>query len=184
MNISAQSVKVAGTGQEVGSRMAGRRSEDRNGDAAVARKVLYVDMDNVLVDFMSGVQDVPADIREQYDDSLSDIPGIFARMEPIPGAIEAFRKLARVFDVYILSTAPWDNPEAWMHKREWVERHLGRAAYKRLILSHNKHLNRGDFLVDDRTKNGAGRFEGELVLFGQPPFEDWNAVTPYLLERA
>jgi 5'(3')-deoxyribonucleotidase len=55
--------------------------------------------------------------------------------------------------------------------------------YKRLIISHRKDLNRGDFLVDDRTKNGAGEFEGELIQFGSERFPNWKAVVPYLLSR-
>ena len=53
-------------------------------------------------------------------------------------------------------------------------------AYKRLILSHHKNLNRGNFLVDDREKNGADRFEGELVRFGSEEFTDWDAVLKHL----
>jgi hypothetical protein len=53
-----------------------------------------------------------------------------------------------------------------------------------LILSHHKHLNRGDFLVDDRTANGADRFEGEHVHFGTPHWPDWPAVVGYPLPRA
>ena len=83
-------------------------------------------------------------------------------------------------DVYILSTAPWENPSAWMHKRLWVDKYLGDGAWKRLILSHNKHLNMGDYLVDDRTKNGAGDFTGELIQFGTDKFPDWDSVVQYL----
>ena len=42
----------------------------------------------------------------------------------------------------------------------------------------------GDYLIDDRTKNGADRFRGEHIHFGQPPFPDWPAVVAYLKERA
>lgn len=46
-------------------------------------------------------------------------------MDPMPGAIEAINRLADKFDVYILSTAPWDNPTAWSDKLNWVKQHLG-----------------------------------------------------------
>lgn len=148
------------------------------------RRILYIDMDNVLVDFASGVARIPPDVQAQYAGRLDDIPGVFALMEPLPGAIEAFEELASLFDTYILSTAPWDNPSAWTHKIEWVRRYLGRVAQKRLILSHNKHLNLGDYLVDDRVANGAGQFTGEHLRFGIEPFPDWNAVLEYLRPRA
>ena len=63
---------------------------------------------------------------------------------------------------------------------DWVKKHLGQHAYKRLILSHNKHLNHGHYLIDDREKNGADKFVGELILFGGEKFPDWNSVIQYL----
>ena len=151
------------------------------------QKVLYIDMDNVLVDFPSGIQRLDPGVRRQYEEhGLDEVPGIFSLMDPTPGAIEAFTVLAKHFDTYILSTAPWRNPTAWADKNLWVRKHLGDdgPAYKRLILSHHKHLNVGDFLVDDRPNNGADRFRGEWIHFGQSPWQDWPAVTAYLLERA
>ena len=53
-------------------------------------------------------------------------------------------------------------------------------AYKRLILSHHKDLNRGDYLIDDRPHNGARSFHGELIVFGSPQFPDWDAVLAHL----
>ena len=83
---------------------------------------------------------------EEYEDK-DDIPGIFALMDPMPGAIEAVHTLAEHYDVYVLSTAPWANPSAWSDKVEWIQRHFGygedSVLYKRLILSHHKDLNRG-----------------------------------------
>jgi len=147
------------------------------------KKILYVDMDNVLVDFRSALEHVPADLQAAYEGRLDEVPGIFAKMAPMKDAVASYRDLSEVFDTYVLSTSPWLNPSAWSHKLEWVQKHLGDLAYKRLILTHHKHLNRGDYLVDDRTKNGADRFEGELVLFGSPEFPDWRAVTEYLLGK-
>lgn len=148
------------------------------------RKVLYLDMDNVLVDFPSAIPRVPAEVVRQFDGRLDEIPGIFALMEPVPHAVESFQELSEKFDTYILSTSPWENPSAWSDKLLWVKRHLGRAAYKRLILTHHKNLNAGHFLVDDRTKNGADLFQGKHILFGSDQFPDWPAVISYLRERA
>ena len=148
------------------------------------KKLLYVDMDNVLVDFPSGVARLDPAVVRAYEGRLDEVPGIFALMDPVPGAVEAFTALARRFDAYVLSTAPWENPSAWSDKLLWVKRHLGECAHKRLILTHHKDLNAGDFLVDDRTKNGVERFRGEHVHFGTPRFPDWPSVVAYLLERA
>ena len=143
-------------------------------------KTLYVDMDNVLVNFQSGIDSLTDEQRQTFKDDLDDVPGIFSKMKPVDGAIEAYEELTKHFDVYILSTAPWNNPSAWTDKLLWVQEYLGELAYKRLILSHNKNLNAGDFLIDDRTANGAGEFEGELIQFGKGQFKGWPEVISYL----
>ncbi len=149
------------------------------------KRRLFVDMDNVLVDFPSGIERLTADARREYEGRYDEAPGVFALMRPMPGAIEAYHRLAAEFDTYILSTAPWHNPTAWIDKLEWVHLHLGAGegtpAYKRLILSHHKNLVQGDFLIDDRTKNGVDLFDGEHIHFGTARFPDWPSVVRYLL---
>jgi len=147
----------------------------------MANKILYVDMDNVIVDFPSAFDKVSEEDKINFKNDMDEIPGIFAKMDPMPGAIEAYKKLSKKYDTYILSTAPWENSSAWSDKIEWVKKYLGEVAYKRLILSHNKNLNKGDYLIDDRPNNGAENFEGEWLHFGKGNrFPDWNAILEYL----
>ena len=146
-------------------------------------KTLYIDMDNVLVDFQSGIDSISEEERIQFKDDLDEVPGIFSKMRPVERAIESYVELTKHFDVYILSTAPWENPSAWTDKLLWVKKYLGKHAYKRLILSHNKQLNTGDFLVDDRTANGAGQFGGEHIHFLSEEFRNWKDVVTYLMKN-
>ena len=144
-------------------------------------KILFVDMDNVLVDFKSGIKNLSEKDKNKFLDNYDEAPRIFSLMNPMPNAIESYQKLSKTYDTYILSTAPWNNPTAWSDKLLWVKRYLGKYAYKRLILSHNKNLNFGDYLIDDRLANGAGDFKGELIQFGSEQFKNWDDVIDYLL---
>jgi 5'-nucleotidase len=163
----------------------------------MAKKILYLDLDNTLVRFDTRLDGIDPAVLAQFEGRYDEIPGLFALMQPMPGAIAAFHTLAKLFDLYILSTAPWGNPSAWQHKIEWVQLHLGYGAdgpaYKRLILSHHKNLNVGDYLLDDRPNNGAAQFAGEWLKFGPvdyPQFPnqvellDWDAAVEYLSVRA
>lgn len=155
-------------------------------------KIIYVDMDNVLVNFQSGLDLIEENVRKEYADDgtgkpcYDEIPGIFGKMLPQNGAIEAMHKLKEAgFDMYILSTAPWKNPSAWSDKLLWVQKYLGDVFFKRIILSHHKNLCHGDYLIDDRDKNGASEFNGELIRFNTdvPSEQEWSRIVKYLFEK-
>jgi 5'(3')-deoxyribonucleotidase len=147
------------------------------------KKILYIDMDNVLVDFPSAFEKIPKRYLITHKEKMDEVPGIFSLMDPIPNAIDSFNELSSLFDTYILSTSPWENETAWSDKLKWVKNYLGENGYKRLILSHHKNLNSGDFLVDDRLANGVDKFSGEHIHFGTEKFPDWNTVTSYLKNK-
>ena len=83
------------------------------------KKILYIDMDNVLVNFQSGLDKIDLQTQSKFNNKNDDIPGIFSLMEPVEGAIEAFDKLSALYDTYLLSTAPWENPSASSNKLLW-----------------------------------------------------------------
>jgi 5'-nucleotidase len=161
-----------------------RVATTRGAVASDEKKVLYLDMDNVLVNFKSGLGAFDTRTLRRYAGKYDEIPGIFSKMQPMRGAIEAYSILRRRFDTYIASTAPWENRTAWADKRDWIDEHLGAPARKRLILTHHKNLLRGDFIVDDRRKRGVDRFQGEHIYFGTKDFPDWESVVEYLVKRA
>jgi 5'-nucleotidase len=167
------------------------------------KTIVYLDMDDVLVDFRSGIDAVKHNHPEKDPDSRDadwdEVPDIFAEMKPLTGAIEAVKVLAASpkLDVYVLSTAPWENPSAWSDKLNWIRQHFDaenpvdsktkdNPLYKKVILSHNKHLNKGEYLIDDRTANGAGDFGGMHIHFGEAAhdrdgrYPNWAAVLEYI----
>lgn len=145
------------------------------------KKRLFFDMDGVLVDFQSGIDKLSEEVKREYEGRLDEVPGIFSLMDPMPGAIEAAHRLKEHYDCYILSSAPWKNPTAAGDKVAWVTRHLDDVFHKRMVITHCKHLCEGDFLIDDRGKNGTSEFKGEWIEFGSERFPDWNTVLDYLI---
>ena len=57
-------------------------------------KILYVDMDNVLVDFPSGIARLKDADRKTYEDRLDEVPHIFSLMDPIKGLVKVFDGLS------------------------------------------------------------------------------------------
>jgi len=129
------------------------------------KKIVWIDMDGVLVDFSSHVDKTISNntfLRESYKGRYDHIPGIF-------------RKESGKYELYIATAAPWGNPMAAMDKRFWIEEHFGNLFKKKMVISHLKNMLIGDYLIDDRTANGAGEFKGELLQFGwHYETETWN----------
>ena len=139
-------------------------------------KIIYVDMDGVLCDFVKGLD------TKGLDDKYGIEHGFFLELEIIDGAKDAILRLMEDFEVFILSTASWSKPFSWTEKRLWIEEHFGNKLKKRLILSHRKDLLMGKYLIDDRIHNGAENFKGEHIHFGQNGFENWDKVLKYIYD--
>jgi 5'-nucleotidase len=143
------------------------------------KPIVLIDMDGVLCDFDKRAKELEEN-EGIKGHRLFKHPSAYKNLEPIEGAIDAWHALQEKYDTYILSTPPWSNPEAWAEKRRWVEEYLGKSANKKLILSHNKGIVKGDFLIDDRIANGVADFEGEHIHFGNHEYPTWKEVLIYL----
>jgi 5'(3')-deoxyribonucleotidase len=144
-------------------------------------KKLFIDMDGVLADFMGAVITHPDYGNGKDLDELD----VFENLNPIPKSIESVNKIidSGKYDVFILSTAPWGNPKAWMDKRLWIEKYLPKLK-KRLILSHYKDLCCGsdeDIIIDDRICNGVERWGGVHLHFGPSgEYPNWETILEVL----
>lgn len=146
-------------------------------------KLVYIDLDGVVADFVSAMN-AHALINElSFNKDPDTIPGLFRNLKPIESAISSVEKLlhSEKYEVYFLSTAPWNNPSAWTDKRLWLAEQFGDIINRRLILTHRKDLVKGDILIDDRPNNGTKDFEGELIKFGSDEYPNWDSVINYLL---
>ena len=62
-------------------------------------------MDNALVAFPPGMRKVDEATRQNYHDRMDEVSGILALMNPMRGAVEAFKKLCGLFDTESMGAA-------------------------------------------------------------------------------
>ena len=147
--------------------------------------LLYIDLDGVIADFEEGVRKLmPSMIwdQESVDRICEANPHVFETLPEIDGGIEAVKLLAEYYEIYFLSTPMCNVPESYMGKRKWLHEKFGAWCEKRLILTHRKDLNKGEFLIDDRIKNGVENFDGHHIHFGTELFPDWDSVLNFLIK--
>ncbi|MGB7345292.1 MAG: hypothetical protein WBD20_13845 [Pirellulaceae bacterium] len=116
--------------------------------------IIYVDMDDVLCDY-SFAHRTASQAKPEIDFPQS-FAGFFRDLRPIAGAIEAVNRLRLVSNLFVLTAPSTRNPLSYTEKRLWIEEHFDYEFTKRLILSPDKGLLKGDFLVDDHV-------EGKLI---------------------
>lgn len=135
-------------------------------------------MDDVMCQFSKAHAEAKAINPElKYPQSIE---GFFLALEPLPDAIDIVNRLRSDFDVYVLTAPSTRNPHSYTEKRLWIEKHFDYEFTKKLIISPNKALLKGDYLVDDYAEGkGQDGFEGTLVHFGTSEFPDWQTVDRY-----
>lgn len=138
----------------------------------MSKLTILVDMDDIVANFLEEYVDkinAKFDIGltpEEFIDwnvenlakakhlPLEDIlqifrdPMFFWDLKPLDGAIEALDILAAEHDVYFL-TAP-AGPESAREKLMWVDKHFPMVGAKKTIITHHKHMVKGDVLIDDK----------------------------------
>ena len=168
----------------------------------MSKCVLLIDMDGVLCDWAGKLREnfvkaypernllpheklVKFYVEELHaPDWHDDIKAViqaknfYSDLEPLPRAIEALKDMEEYcsdfLEPFICSSPDVDSTDLCCHteKAAWVEKHLGSFWTKRLVLTKDKTLVRGHFLIDDKPK-----IEGKLaptwnhVVYSQP----WNA---------
>lgn len=157
-------------------------------------KVLYIDMDDVIADFAGAARDpITGKIREHmmWDKDF------FLNLKPLPGSKGAVFELCKMgFDVWILSQPLAESPESYLDKAKWIQLHFPQL-YKKIILTQDKGLNHGHFLIDDNFSKWKDKFEqngGKFIHFkyggynGQPeewrdPEEAWRSIVAKLAKE-
>tara|TARA_R110000824_G_scaffold74599_9_gene189587 strand:+ start:10114 stop:10635 length:522 start_codon:yes stop_codon:yes gene_type:complete len=133
---------------------------------------IYIDMDGVLSDFDKASKEHPDNGTKGF---RPDLVLDFSKFEPIHGAIEAVRKLEEMgHELFIATTPPWNHPDGWGQKRNWVEKYLP-TLKRKMVLTHRKDLLIGDILIDDSMWRGQPDFQGTWFHFGENGM-DWKYV--------
>lgn len=153
--------------------------------AILESMIVLLDQDGVLADFelafregwVANYPDLPHvaehdrkvfKLKEEYPpelhghvEAIYQAPGFFRNLAPVPGALEGVRDLVDAgVDVFICTSPLSRFENCVLEKYEWVEKHLGREFARRVILTTDKTLVRGDILVDDKPEI-VGRYTPE-----------------------
>ena len=137
-------------------------------------KIIYVDMDNTICNYKKAYLEALEKYPEQaYPQAQYKF---FENLEPMEGAIDGINFLRSHFEVFLLTRPSVRNPLNYMEKRIWVEKNLGIGMCKRLIISYDKTLLRGDYLIDDNVHTGLFTPDWEHIHFGSENFPGWADV--------
>jgi len=106
------------------------------------------------------------------------LPGFFRALEPMEGSKEVVRELSERYELYVASAA-MEFHNSLKEKAEWLDEHFPFIPWHRRILCGDKHILKGDVLIDDRKKNLL-HFDGRSMLFSSPhnvSVEDFERVS-------
>lgn len=139
---------------------------------------ILIDMDGVLADFIG-----EAGRLELTPDQAEVREGFFLNLPPVKDSLWAVLELRDLgHDLYVCTTAPWDNPSAWMEKRLWIENVFGDIFNRRLIMTHHKWMIDADILIDDRETKSTLNFKGDWYWFGKDGI-DWLHIVNNIKSR-
>lgn len=160
-------------------------------DILPGTKVILVDQDNVLADHEGEIlrrwrsrypeypyvphenrrnfwmaEDYPEELRAQLRGIFNE-KGFIASLPPLPGGLEAIQEMKRAGHIVKICTSPMIvNTNSSKEKQEWVERYLGTDWVRDLIITLDKTVIDGDFLIDDKPEiSGAMIPTWEHVVF-------------------
>jgi 5'-nucleotidase len=157
--------------------------------------LVLIDQDGVLADFDRGVNllwhekfpdravvdlalrrnfylrdDYPAEYRADIKD-LQASAGFILGLPPVPGALVALKTMLGAGHDVRICTAPLSRfTNCVVEKYQWVQEHLGPEWVRRVVLTKDKTLVRGDVLIDDKPE-----VTGSLV----PTWEHLVFEAPY-----
>lgn len=112
---------------------------------------------------------------------MMDTPGFYRELKPIEGAVEALHQIRAAGYETFICTAPYvTNETCASEKMAWVREHLGADWVKKMVITSDKTLVRGDVLIDDKPDiTGSMTPIWKHVVFDAP----YNRHVPQRLDR-
>lgn len=168
-------------------------AEHFHGIEITDKPILLVDMDGVLCDFVGKFNDIwrlrypdrfflapekattfyfEDEYPEEYKEDIREIvnqPGFFSNLDPLKGSLVGITQLSNLYNVFICTSPLTSNPTCLNDKYNWVKNYLGTDWLKKLIITKDKTLIQGTFLLDDKPEiYGNTVPTWEHVIFDQP----------------
>lgn len=151
------------------------------------KKIIHIDMDDTTMSFIGDERlfSVPIEPIHQDHPPMHELL-FFRNQKPLPGAIEAINKLidSNLFEIYILSVPLYTSPHSYSEKVESIREHLPRLL-NRIILTQDKSLIKGDYLIDDSLHwKDKWESEGKTFIHFNPRKDtkkQWNDIVEYFL---
>ena len=166
---------------------------------APRKRKLFIDMDGILVDIYTnwlerynndhgtvfGVRDITDyDIAKITGPSVYNYlaePGFFIDLDPLPGAIEAFKAIqeSNKYDTYIVSTPAYGDSAS--DKIMWCKEHLSLSKNRVILMAQKDMLYQTteSILIDDKPDN-LRRWTGRTLSI-KWPYNEGMAYDGYFL---
>ena len=143
----------------------------------VRKHVVFLDMDGVLADFDGAISVHMQDPPEMFE------PGFFRNLKVMPGAKEGVQALLDNprLKVYIGTKHTTKTDHSPSEKVAWVREHFP-SLLKKMFIVTDKHLLRGDFLIDDDLR--WKKFPGKFIHFDKTnPESEWKRIVQYFKDN-
>lgn len=137
------------------------------------KKILLIDMDNVLFDFNGATH------TEGYGPPEMYRMGFFENLQPLPGAREGIARLLKsgLFDMWICTKPLAHSSISYTEKANSISKHFPLLLGK-IIMTQDKGMIHGDILIDDHPLHGEDFInrnpDGQFYHFGSDVAFDGN----------